>query len=41
MHLQLNSLEAQNSEYKKAIPGIEERPKAVGVAINALQNDQN
>jgi hypothetical protein len=37
----VNSLEAQNSEYKKVIPRIKERLKAVGIAFNALQKDQN
>jgi hypothetical protein len=35
----VNSLEAQNSEYKKVILRIEEHLKAMGVAFNALQKD--
>jgi hypothetical protein len=37
----VNSLEAQNNEYRKAIPRLEECLKGVGVALDALQKHWN
>jgi hypothetical protein len=36
MHLQVNSLEAHNNEYRKAIPRLEEHLKGVGIAFDTL-----
>jgi len=37
----VNSLKAQNNEYRKVIPRLEECLKVVGIALEALQKDQN
>jgi hypothetical protein len=36
MHVRVNSLEAHNNEYTKAIQGLEECRKGVGIAGDAL-----
>ncbi len=41
MSLWVNSLKAHNNEYRKAIIGLEECLKAVGIALDTLQKDRN
>jgi len=41
MHLQLNTLEALNKDYREVIPGLEKRLQGMGIAFDALQKDRN